>query len=84
MEGQSGAENGGEHYLGVESVHFGRSQGSGHLLDAVLQGFADLVCEYLPEPLEVGAETQAVFLHFLVSHFSDERIQQGVFFSKID
>ena len=64
MERHARTENRGEYNVFVYHIAAGvHSQRSGHILLAIAQFLAYLICENLSEPLEVAAETQTVGLH---------------------
>ena len=60
------------------------SERSHNLLDGIIQGLADLVCEDFTYPFKIPPETHPVFLDVLVAHLSHEIVQDAVFLAEVD
>ena len=72
------------HCRGVEGRHICDSERSHNLLDGIIQGLADLVCEDFAYPFKIPSETHPVFLDVLVAHLSHEIVQDAVFLAEVD
>lgn len=84
VEGDAGAEDGGEHHLRLEHGGIGGRQGGVDATGGVGEGFGDLIGHDLAYALEIGAEAEHVVLGVDVAQFGHILPHERWGFGKID
>ena len=84
LERQSGPEDGGDYERGVARGHAGGAEGRDDVFLGEGEFLGDLIREDLAYTLEVGPETEAVFLNGGIAHLCDEIVENGRVLSEID
>ena len=84
VQRQAGAHDRGDDELGVVRGDLGGAERRDDILDGIIQRPGNLITENLAYALEVGTEAETVFLDGSIAHFSDESVEDGVVFAKID
>src|ERR1041385_9056585 len=78
VQRNSGTENGSNHRLFFEHRHRGNTQRSSYLAHCVWKMLADFIRKNFSQPLEIGSETQAVFLYFHIAELGNILVDDRV------